>query len=59
MNGEELKEIRLKLGLTQIQLAEKCDTSERHIRRLEKNEVKINKTMAFFFKQLEVFADNT
>ena len=56
MNGTELKEIRLKLGLTQVELAKQTGTSDRYIRHLEKGTSKISKMMEFFIRQLEIFS---
>lgn len=55
MTGQELKDIRLKLRLTQVELAKESGTSDRYIRHLEKGTSKVSKLMAFFVRQLEIF----
>lgn len=56
MNGKELKDIRLKLGLTQVELAQKSGMSDRYIRYMEKGTSKVSILMAFFVRQMEIFA---
>lgn len=50
--GGQIKELRLKNGLTQIQLAEKCNTSKSEISQIENG--KYNPSLEFVYRIISV-----
>jgi len=52
MKGEELRRLRLKMKLTQKQLAEKLGVTENTVARWERNEMKINEVAARFARMI-------
>lgn len=51
--GEIIKQVRKHRGLTQIELAEKANTSNVHINRIEKNKIKSGKGLESLCKALD------
>ena len=59
-NGQKIRELRFRLGLTQLELAMRLDCSERLIRKMEKNESVSFKSLSnlhIYFKEQDLEVD--
>ena len=54
MKGKELRQLRLKMGITQKQLAEQLGVTENTVARWERDEIKMGEPAAILMRRIAV-----